>query len=292
MRVCFVGHITRDRIWVEDVGERLQPGGAAWYGSHAVSSMDVDVHVVTRLGEADREEVVGSLESLGISVDVYPSRHTTTFCNRYTRDDPEVRIQSLVSLADPFQLAQLECSADAFVFGPLNPADFAAEVVASVAPRTLVALDIQGLIRSSGTGKVGRSRHPELVRFLGPSTIVKASLEEAFVASGTGEVDAAIDFLLSKGVREVLITRGSEGSIVATSQARIEVPAYSFGDILDTTGCGDVYLAVYVVKRIQRCSIRHAAHCASAAAGLSATALGPPHISKGDIEAAIRRQTG
>ncbi len=292
IRLCFVGHITRDRIWRDEIAESVQPGGTAWYGSHAASGLGVDVHVVTRLQQADSDEVVRRLERAGISADVYPAAHSTTFVNHYRIEEPDGRTQLIESLADPFEAAQLQCQADAFVFGPLNPADFTADLLAQASCNAMVALDIQGLLRSPGIGAVRRYRHPDLSHFLGSSRIVKASRDEAQFAANTDDVEEAIEFFLSKGVSEVLVTLGSEGSIVATDSEWIEVPPYSFKDILDTTGCGDVYLAVYVVKRLDGHSALESAYSASAAAGLSATVLGPPRISAGDIEAVIRQRAG
>jgi hypothetical protein len=247
---------------------------------------------VTRLHAADKEEIVRRLRTVNASADVYSATCTTTFVNRYRDEVPESRVQWLESLADSFEPAHLRCKADIFIFGPLNPLDFSVDLVVDASCTSMVALDIQGLLRSPGIGAVGKYRHPELARFLGASTIVKASREEALYAADADKVEDSIDYLLSAGVSEALITLGSEGSIVATESSQIEVSAFPPNEILDTTGCGDVYLAVYVVKRLQGQSMQDAAHAASAAAGLSAAVVGPPRISDEDIAAVLNRQSG
>ena len=74
---------------------------------------------------------------------------------------------------------------------------------------------------------------------------------------------------------------------MVTKEESWEIPAYSAGRIIDTTGCGDVYLAAYVVKRIAGQSVSDAAQTASAAAALSATTFGAPQITHEDVRSTI-----
>ena len=42
------------------------------------------------------------------------------------------------------------------------------------------------------------------------------------------------------------VTRGAEGSTVLTRTERVEVDAITFGNVVDTTGAGDLYAAGFL----------------------------------------------
>src|SRR3989344_1684819 len=71
----------------------------------------------------------------------------------------------------------------------------------------------------------------------------------------------------SFGVKEILITFGSKGSLIYSGEKFYKIPAFRPVKSIDTTGCGDTYAAGYIAKRsesknVEECG-RFAAMCAT-----------------------------
>jgi len=258
-----------------------QPGGNAWYGAQVAARLGANVRVITRMAPDDVPSLTGELVALGVEVEVLSSSATTTFVNEYWSGNPDGRRQRLQSRATAFESSDVPGDAAAYVFGPLTPVDMEVDCLAAAPKDALTAVDIQGLIRSSDIGPVTHVRNPALADYVRLSTIVKASTEEALSASRATSVLEALDWFRNKGAREVLLTMGRDGSLVATRDGVYDIPAYRVSDEIDSTGCGDTYLAAYVVKRVEGLCPEEAGHFASAVAGLVACAQGVPPITAG-----------
>ena len=76
-------------------------------------------------------------------------------------------------------------------------------------------------------------------------SILKLSEEEARALLGEADEPS----LRSLGVPEVVITRGSRGSLVLADGVLSEVPAQPVGGPIDPTGAGDAFAAAYLVAR-------------------------------------------
>ncbi len=90
---------------------------------------------------------------------------------------------------------------------------------------------------------------------------------EALALTGTtGE--AAAEYLLQQGLREVVLTLGNKGAILANEQAMITVPAHP-SVVVDTTGAGDTFMSVALASsvkrncRLDRLAIEHAVKAAA-----------------------------
>jgi sugar/nucleoside kinase (ribokinase family) len=75
------------------------------------------------------------------------------------------------------------------------------------------------------------------------------------------------------GVGCVVVTRGAEGSLIATDGQLIELPAFDV-TIVDTTGCGDAYTAGFIVGTLNRWDLRMRGLLGSACASLVGQGLG------------------
>jgi sugar/nucleoside kinase (ribokinase family) len=73
----------------------------------------------------------------------------------------------------------------------------------------------------------------------------------------------------------VIITRGSQGSLVCNSGGFTSIPAYRPVVTKDATGCGDTYMAGYLYKRCKGAGIKEAGEFAAAMATLKLQASGP-----------------
>ena len=68
-------------------------------------------------------------------------------------------------------------------------------------------------------------------------------------------------------VDELVITRGANGAFCGTRDEHYEVAAMPQGDVIDTTGAGDLFAAGYLYGRTNEHSIEMSGKLASLAAG-------------------------
>ena len=100
-----------------------------------------------------------------------------------------------------------------------------------------------------------------------------------------GDAFQAADFLLSQGVKNVIITLGSSGSIICNADTHELVPARKVTAV-DTVGAGDVYNGALVTALSEGKSLVEAARFATVASSIAVTRpgaqTGVPHRAEVD----------
>jgi sugar/nucleoside kinase (ribokinase family) len=103
---------------------------------------------------------------------------------------------------------------------------------------------------------------------------IMPSVEEAAILSGRDDPVDMARFFLDQGVQVAAITMGAQGSLVAHVDGTIlRIPAYEV-TVVDTTGCGDAYVAGMIAGLARDLDLETAGRFATAASGLVATGLG------------------
>jgi ribokinase len=97
------------------------------------------------------------------------------------------------------------------------------------------------------------------------------------------DLPAAADALLAIGLEAVLITMGSRGVYVASTDLRELIPAFEV-ETVDTTAAGDVFSGTLAVAFAEGKSLAEAARFANAAAALSVTKMGAQPSAPGRAE--------
>jgi sugar/nucleoside kinase (ribokinase family) len=272
--ICCVGHITSDKI-VNTKGVMHMPGGTALYFSCAVNKLDVNYVLVTALGAAEME-YVDNLRSKGITIKVQPSTHTVIFENIYGENQDE-RTQNVLQIADAFTMEQLlNVDAKAFHLGPLLAGDFTTDFIKTLSAKGTISLDAQGYLRKVVKQKVYLTDWPDKLNALQYIDILKADVAELAALSGYKTVEEGVKFLADLGVKEAVITNGSQGSVIYSNGIFYTIPAYHPQLVVDATGCGDTYMAGYLYQRIKKdAPIQKAGEFAAAMAGLKTMSPGP-----------------
>lgn len=80
-------------------------------------------------------------------------------------------------------------------------------------------------------------------------------------------------FLLSCGVKTVIVTRGARGCFLCTKDIETHIPAASFVSV-DSSGAGDAFISALVAYLLYGYGVEPAARIATYAAGFSTTRLG------------------
>lgn len=293
--ITCIGHITRDHI-VTPTSDVFMPGGTTYYFSYGINALlkssprsaaSVSYRLVASLAESDMKSV-DDMRAEGIDVTVVPSRETVFFENIYGVDSNNRR-QQVLAKADPFTLSSIrDIKADYIVLGSLLADDFPLDVVRYLHGRGTVVLDAQGYLREvRGTSVVACpwSGKDDFLRYI---DILKVNEHEAEVLTGEHDLRRAAMMLHEQGVREVLLTLGSYGSMVAADGNLYDIPVVPERQKVDATGCGDSYVLGYLYRRAQGDSPRDAALFASAVATVNIEAHGPFRATEAEVLSRLR----
>ena len=271
--ICCIGHITLDKV-VTNRSVTHMAGGTAFYFSYAIRNMQVSYALVTALAETEMDSVK-DLRDLGITVTALPSKHTVYFENIYG-ENQDKRTQRVLQKADPFSIAELKgIEATIFHLGPLLADDIPVELIKDLFSRGNVSVDAQGYLReviNEGVHAIDWADKKEALQYV---DILKVNEHELEVLTGFVEIEEGAKVLAGWGVKEVVITLGSMGSVIYADDIFTTIPPYRPAEIIDATGCGDTYMAGYLYRRIKGDNIPRAGKFASAMAGLKISNAGP-----------------
>lgn len=86
--------------------------------------------------------------------------------------------------------------------------------------------------------------------------------------------EAAIEELLGRGVREIVVKQGAQGCRLYDGAQRLDHPAFAVDEV-DPTGAGDCFGATYIACRMQGMDAERALRYASASGARAVQAKGP-----------------
>lgn len=247
--ICCIGHITQDRV-VTPKSVKYMAGGTAYYFSCALANLDINYKLITAVGDSELY-YVEQLREDGIDVDSHPSSQTVYFENIYGHN-PDDRKQNVLAVADAFDAQRLNSiKAKIFHLGPLLDTDIPIEVIRLLASKGLVSVDVQGYLRQVINKKVIPSIWDNAKRALPLIHTIKADENELSMLTGCDKVHDGVKKLADLGVKEIIVTNGSKGSLIYCDNEFYQIPAFAPKIILDATGCGDTYMAGYLYSKIK-----------------------------------------
>ena len=285
--LCCIGHITLDIVVTPHETVHM-PGGTSFYVSNAIRHLnDLDYLLVTAVADSQMT-VIEDLRAKGIQVTVFPSTCSVCFENIY-EEDQNNRKQKVLSKADRFTVEQLkDIHATIFHLGALLADDFSLDTIKYLSGKGLVSVDSQGYLREVRDTHVcaidwkDKRKAMEYIHFL------KANEHEMEVLTGYPDVRSAAKQLHEWGVKEVLLTLGSEGSVLYDGKDFYRIPAYKPRQIVDATGCGDTYMAGYLYQRVKGGDMEQAGHFAAALSTLKIERFGPVEVTNDEVWHCIR----
>ena len=127
-------------------------------------------------------------------------------------------------------------------------------------------------------------------RILACTDILKLNEHEMEVITHSRNPRTVALQLADMGVKEVIITLGSYGSLIYCEGRFYEVPAYKPQVLVDATGCGDTYSTGYLWMRLQGASCEEAGRFAAAMCTLKLEHSGPFDKTLADIHRVMRRK--
>lgn len=287
--ICCIGHITLDKV-VTPEQVVYMAGGTSFYFSNAISNMDISYHLVTSLAEKEMD-TVEELREKNIGITVLPSAHTVYFENIYP-ENRDHRIQKVSQKADAFGLDGMKhIHAAVYHLGPLLADDIPVALIKELAAKGKVSLDVQGYlreVRGEDVHPVDWAQKKEALPFI---HILKANETEMEKLTGESDVREGAKTLARWGVKEVVITLGSKGSVIYADDVFYDIPAFKPTAVVDATGCGDTYMAGYLYQRSKGNAIQDAGEFAAAMATLNIQSFGPFKGNTDDVHRLLSANT-
>lgn len=287
--ICCIGHITHDRIVTPSHSVDMA-GGTSFYFSYGINHLpqEVSYQLVTKIGP-DSEAEVERMRKAGIDVKQFNCPHSVFFENRYGIDSNN-RTQRVLAKAEPFLLDEMKQVDDARVYhlGSLLADDFPPEAVEYLSTRGKVSIDVQGYLREVRNEQVFAVDWKDKQRILACTHCLKLNEYEMKVITHSSNPRTVALTLADMGVKEVIITLGSYGSLIYAEGQFYEIPAYKPTEVVDATGCGDTYSAGYLYMRLQGAGYVEAGKFAAAMCTLKLQHSGPFTDSITDIRRLIR----
>lgn len=260
------------------------PGGTSYYFSHGISCLKDagSYELVTALAESEMS-AVEEIRKKGIAVKVLPSRFSVYFENVYG-ENQDNRTQRVLAKADPFTADGLrDVEANIYHLGSLLADDFSLDVIKYLSGKGILSVDAQGYLREVRGEDVYPVDWTEKREALQYVDILKVNEHEMEVLTGHTDPERAAVCLAEWGVKEVLITLGSLGSLIYAEGEFCRIPAYVPREVVDATGCGDTYMTGYLYMRNKGCSCYEAGCFAAAMSSLKLEHSGPFSGTEEDI---------
>lgn len=237
-RLGVVGNLALDVV----EGRPPRPGGGPFHCARALRALRAPAVVVTKCAPEDRAALLPRLIALGLHVEWRPAQSTSAFSMSYMGDQRLMTVEALGPTWTPQEargwVREALGRAEWVHVAGLARSDFPPETLAELARGRRISLDGQALVRAAATGPL-----------LLDSDFDPAVLEHVSVLKLAEEELEAIDREPGQlGVPEVLVTRGSRGSLVWAGGRLEDVPARAVTG-RDPTGAGDAFVAAYLVSR-------------------------------------------
>lgn len=130
-----------------------------------------------------------------------------------------------------------------------------------------------------------------LCDYIVPNETEAATLTRLSVAT-LNDAKRVGDALLAKGAKNALITLGERGALLHNSQSSIEIPAFSAGPVVETTGAGDAFVGGFAAAMARGTDPVEAARFGCAVAGISVTRPGtaPSMPRLAEVEALLAKR--
>jgi len=286
--VMMIGHLARDRLVVDGVGE-VTTGGAVYYGGIALRRLGITVAVVTRLHPDDWARL-GEFAQEGIKVFASPAPETSGIENVYRSADMERRVCRPLGFAGPFHVSDMPSqAARVYLVVPIMAGEVDLPLLRWLAARGPVGLDVQGFVRVREGDSLVFRPWPEMAEGLALVTYLKVDRAEAELLTGQTDLREAARELAGYGPREIVITQSPGVTVYADGQV-YEAP-FTPRSLAGRTGRGDTCFATYVGRRLAA-SAEEACHWAAAVTTLKQEQPGPWRGSPDDVQALLATRAG
>jgi len=272
--VCVIGQIVKDYNYLK--GKKYPPkisaGGTGYYSTYTYYNLGLKTAVVTSFNKNDKYLLSKQFENIKI---INNNNATSTeFRNFYKFGNKNYRKQEATYNNRPVK--NKIPKAKIYHFGPLVLNDINYILYKKIQKRKgLKILDIQGLTRNIKNQIIINQINPSIKNLLKGFDVLKCDTRELLLIKNYPKKESIINYLFDLGISEIIVTKGFFGSTIYSKEKdRTVIPPFIPNKIVDTTGCGDTYAAIYAFARYKGYSIYHAGLLASAGSGIKTEKTG------------------
>lgn len=280
MTLVVLGPATGDII-IKNGMKESKVGGATFFQTFVYEALNIDYLAIVNLSNLD-------------IIDKFPDKNkvitllkedTHFFINEYPDEDNlDLRVQLSNFANIPILVDELKPildkidKIDAFVINPLNQYDFPKETIDYLKNfRVPIYLSIQGFLRKKDYLKNDDGYNGIL---LDKNSNIQAIVNDTsgiFLDENEFDIMFEDNDFSSFNVGEIIVTNGSKGSRIISNinDNEIIIEPVEQKYIVDSTGCGDTYMAAYISKKLEVKSSLEAGNFASLIASEKLSSNGP-----------------
>jgi fructokinase len=238
--ILVVGEALVDVVLRSDGSRREFPGGSPLNVAVAASRLGTPTVLAAQLGDDEHGELIRRhVEASGVRVHTVPPAHHTATATAHIQADGAADYDFDItwnpeSFPDPAEFAAVHTGSIGMALGPgsdrvleLLTAAYQAGIPVTVDPNVRLAI-------TPDVAAVRRVVHSAAA----VSWAVKLSDEDAAALLPDMSADSVVDAVLDEGPSLVVLTQGSAGIVLASPDARVEVPTRKT-EVVDTIGAGD-----------------------------------------------------
>lgn len=295
--IFFVGHFAIDTIIRFNREHKPTLGGSVSFGSLSLRTYtkDVKISIISNLGSLNFDRTLLDIvkkNDIDLNGIKWTDTNNTNFVLDYFDHSRSLTLKSRSPDLDFEDIPNeyLNNPPDVIVLAPLCNEISYDYIVMMLKhfPNAYIGIDLQGFIRKIENGHVFIERDEDIIatmeriiNLIGDKLILKGSEEEMKILSGEEDVYKAMNhfnYFDFKGI--FIMTLGEAGSLIVKKGEKIlKIPAFHSTGVIDETGAGDVYFAIFLYEFIKSDkswkSIEKAAFFASSAASFNVEATGP-----------------
>ncbi|HJA04548.1 MAG TPA: carbohydrate kinase [Candidatus Microbacterium stercoravium] len=241
-----IGEALIDEVTLSDGSVSRTPGGSPFNVAIGLSRLGVNTGLLAHLGDDDDGSALAARLAADDVMEVGERHGTSSVAHAALAEDGSAAYDFRVAWdprPEPAQLAREWTHVHVGSFSAFRDAtlDLLAQALGG-RTRPLVTFDPNIRAALIGPRDEVRRRTLELAR---TSHVVKLSDEDAEWLFAGRALDDVADQLLAAGPALVAVTRGGDGSVLATADERVWLTA-PHADVVDTIGAGDSYMAALI----------------------------------------------
>ena len=272
MTIITIGPVTRDLIITKN-NKQSKTGGAVYFQAFVFEEFYPDYLVITNGGDVS---LINDFPNKN-KVKLIKKENTHYFINEYPNNDYE-RIQSSNFPNIPITKDDLSDilpeNIDAFIINPLNAFDFPNETIDYLKSFNVpIYMSLQGFLRYPFE-KINESTYSISLKLTSEKISMVCDIDGLFLDEYESEILFENNAFKDLNIDEIIITNGFKGSRVLADKEYLIQPVKT-DRVIDSTGCGDTYMAAYISKKLTTKSILNSANFASKIASDKLGFFGP-----------------
>jgi sugar/nucleoside kinase (ribokinase family) len=296
--ILFVGHISIDAIVKDNKTNNPTLGGTVSFGALALStySPDINIRIISIIGKRNfNDKLLDKVRNRHINLDgiKWADADNTNFVLDYYDHSRTLTLKSRSPDLDFSDVPKeyVENPPDLIILAPLcnEISHDYLSMILNKFPNALIGMDLQGFIRKiNDDGEVSYEQEKniilnmrKIIDLIGERLVLKGSeIEMKLLAGGSEDLNEIMSHFNKFNLKGIYImTLGEAGSmLIKHGEELLHVPAFTSRGVIDETGAGDVYLAIFLHEFINSDmtwdSVRNAACLGSSAASFLVEAIG------------------